>query len=166
MKISRKSMLLAIVSVIFLIVVPLVIPMFLPSELLNAFSQMGGIDLNGLLNNIVLVGVITTILILLNSLFDKSTTIGLVLSLISNVLWLFITVFSLSLGNLETPGLATLSSQSERALNMVTFDLRLFVILATVIVILRIILSIFEFLEARTVEVQEVKEENTTDSKD
>jgi hypothetical protein len=166
MKISRKSMLLAIFSVIFLIVVPLVTPMLLPSELLNAFSRMGGIDLNGLLNNIALVGVITTILILLNSLFDKSTTIGLVLSIASNVLWLFITVFSLSLGNLETLGLATLSSQSESALNMVTFDLRLFVVLATVIVILRIIHSIFEFQEARTVKGQEVEEENTIESKD
>jgi len=158
MKIDRKSILLAIISVIFLIVVPLVILMFLPSELLNAFSRMGGIDLQGLLNNIALVGVITAILILLNSLFEKSTTIGLVLSIASNVLWLFITVFSLSLGNLETPGLATLSSQSESALNMVTFDLRLFVILATVIVILRIIYSFFEFQEARSVKNQDVKE--------
>ncbi len=166
MKINRKSILLAIFSVIFLIVVPLVTPMLLPSELLNAFSQMGGIDLNGLLNNIALVGIITTILILLNSLFDKSTTIGLVLSIASNVLWLLITVFSLSLGNLETPGLATLSSQSESALNMVTFDLRLFVVLATVIVILRIMLSIFEFQETRTVKGQEVEEENTIESKD
>ena len=166
MKINRMSMLLAIFSIIFLIVVPLVTPMLLPSELLNAFSRMGGIDLESLLNNIALVGIITTILILLNSLFDKSTTIGLVLSIASNVLWLFITVFSLSLGHLETPGLATLSSQSESALNMVTFDLRLFVVLATVIVILRIILSIFEFQEARTVKGQEVEEENTIESKD
>lgn len=157
MKIDRKSILLAIISVIFLIVVPLVIPMFLPSELLNAFSRMGGIDLQGLLNNITLVGVITAILILLNSLFEKSTTIGLVLSIASNVLWLFITVFSLSLGNLETPGLATLSSQSESALNMVTFDLRLFVILGTIIVILRIVHSIFKFQEARSVKSQDIK---------
>jgi hypothetical protein len=132
--------------------------MLLPSELLDAFSRMGGLDLQGLLNNIALVGVVTTILILLNSLFDKSTTIGLVLSLVSNAIWLFITVFSLSLGNLETPGLATLSSQSESALNMVTFDLRLFVILAAVIVILRIVHSIFEFQEARRVKGQNVQD--------
>lgn len=160
MKINRKSIILVIVSVIFLIVVPLVIPMLLPSELLNAFSRMGGIDLQGLLNNIALVGVITTILILLNSLFDKSTTIGLVLSIVSNAIWLFITVFSLSLGNLETPGLATLSSQSESALNMVTFDLRLFVILAAVIVILRILYSIFEFQEARHIKGQDVQDDD------
>lgn len=156
MKINRKSILLAVVSVIFLIVVPLVIPMFLSSELLNAFSRMGGIDLQGLLNNIALVGVITTILILLNSLFDKSKTIGIMLSIASNILWFFITVFSLSLGSLETPGLATLSSQSESALNMVTFDLRLFIILAAVIVVLRVIHSIFEFQEARHVKSQDV----------
>jgi len=159
MKINRKSILLTIVSVIFLIVVPLTIPMLLPSELHNAFSRMGGIDLQGLLNNIALVGVITTILILLNSIFDKSTVIGLVLSIVSNIIWLFITFFSLSLGNLETPGLATLSSQSESALNMVTFDLRLFVILATVIVILRIVHSIFEFQEARNVKGQKLQNE-------
>ena len=159
MKMNRKSILLAVVSVIFLIVVPLVIPMFLPSELLNAFSRMGSIDLQSLLNNIALVGVITTILILLNSLFDKSTAIGLVLSIASNILWLFITVFSLSLGNLETPGFATLSSQSESALNMVTFDLRLFVILSAVVVILRVIHSIFEFQEACSVKGQDVQDD-------
>jgi len=159
MKINRKAILLAIVSLIF-IVIPSVIPMFLPSELLNAFSRMGGIDLQSLLNNAALIGTLTTILILLNSLFEKSTAIGLTLTIISNVLWLFIIVFFLSLGNLETPGLATLSSQSESALNMVTFDLRLFVILVTVITILRILHSIFEFHEARIFKSQDVKEDD------
>jgi len=151
-------MILAVILSLFLIVVPLTIPRFLPSELLNAFSRMGGIDLQGLLKNIALVGVVTVILIVLNSTFEKSTTIGLFLSITSNVLWLFITVFSLSLGNLSTPGLATLSSQSESALNMVTFDLRLFVILSTLTVILRIVHGIFEFQEARSVKDQELKE--------
>ena len=59
MKINRKAILLAIVSLIF-IVIPSVIPMFLPSELLNAFSRMGGIDLQSLLNNAALIG--TTLL--------------------------------------------------------------------------------------------------------
>jgi len=158
MKINRKSVLLALILSIFLIVVPLAIPILLPSELFSAFSRMGGVDLQGLLTNVALVGVVTVILIVLNSMFEKSTTIGLFLSIISNVLWLFITVFSLSLGNFSTPGLATLSSQSESSLNMVTFDLRLFVILATLIMILRIIHGFFEFQEARSVKDQELKE--------
>jgi len=148
MKVKRKSIIIAVLILVFFTVLPLASPMFIPSEFFKAFSIMGGINLIALLNKVAVIGLAMSVLVLLKGSVKKASQASLALSIISKVFWLIIVLFALSLGKIENFGLAILGG-GNGAVNIVIFDLRLIALLAAVIVALKIVYSIFEFQESK-----------------
>jgi len=155
MKLNVKSIAKAVLILVFLTILPLFGQQFIPSEFFRAFS-MQGFDIVGLLNKIALIGLTAAALVILRGHVQKATSSYLALSTAWKFFWLFIVIFALGLGHPETLGLAVLSSTSESAENSVTFDFRLFILLATAVVALMIVRSIIEYRETKpTSTVQE-----------
>jgi len=148
MKISRKSIVVAILILVFFTALPLASPRLIPSEFFKAFSMMGGIDIMALLNKVAVIGLAMSVLVLLKGSVEKASQAGLALSIISKLFWLVIVLFALGIGKIENFGLATLGG-GNGALNVVIFDLRLIALLATIIVALKVIHSILKFKETK-----------------
>jgi len=148
MKVKRKSIVVAILTLILFTVLPLASPMFIPSEFFRAFYIMGGIDLAALMNKVAVIGFAMSVLVLLKGSVEKASHAGLALSIISKVFWFIIVLFALGIGKIENLGLAVLGGGSG-SLNMVIFDLRLIAFVAAIIVALKIVYSIFEFQESK-----------------
>jgi hypothetical protein len=110
----------------------------------------------GLINRVVLVGLMLSILIVLRGHVEKSSSKYVALSTIWKAFWLFMVFFILGIGHPETLGLAVLGGKSQAAENIVVFDFRLFAVLAVVAVALMIIRSILEFQEARQVNTSSI----------
>ncbi|HJX23956.1 MAG TPA: hypothetical protein VJ574_06090 [Candidatus Bathyarchaeia archaeon] len=150
MKLNLKAVAKAIVILILLTVLPLVGQRWIPSEFYRALSLQGGFDLADLINRIAVVGVIFAVLVALRGHVKKGSSKHLALSTVWKIFWLFIVFFVLGIGHPETLGLAILGGKAGGAENIVTFDFRLFAILATAIVVLMIARSILQFRETKS----------------
>ncbi|MGQ9782167.1 MAG: hypothetical protein ACUVQ8_08010 [Nitrososphaeria archaeon] len=147
MKVRVKPIIIATITLIFLTILPLASLKFIPQEFFKSASAIGGIDLTSLLNKISVIGFAMATLILLNGMVEKPSKAGLVLSIISKVFWLAVVLFILGLAKIENFGLAVLGGGSGSASNIVTLDLRLIAVLATIIAFLKIVNSKLEFRE-------------------
>jgi len=148
MKVKRKSIIVAVIILIFCTALPLASPMLIPSEFFKAFSMKGGIDIMALLNKVAVIGLAMSVLVLLKGSVEKDSQTGLALSIVSKAFWLMIVLFALGIGKIENFGLAILGG-GNGALNIVIFDLRLIALLATIIVALKIVYSILELQESK-----------------
>lgn len=149
MKINVKSIVKGIAILVILTVLPIIGRQWIPTEFYRAISSQSGFDLTDLLNRIAVIGAILAVLIVLRGHVEKLTTRHLALSTAWKGFWLFMVFFVLGLGYPETLGLAVLEGKSEAAENIVTFDFRLFAVLASVIVVLMIARSVMQFQEAK-----------------
>jgi len=150
MKINIKSVVKAVLILIFVTVLPVMGQQMIPSEFFRSFSMQGGFDLMDLLNRVALVGVIMAVLVVLRGHVEKASAGYLALSAVWKVFWLFMVFFALGLGHPETLGLAVLGGKAEAAENFVTFDFRLFAGFATAIVVLMIVRSVIIFQETKS----------------
>ena len=149
MRIKIKSIAVATLVLFLFTILPLASPMLIPSEIYNAIFMMGGVDVRDLLDRVVVLGLAMAILILLRGSIDLSSNMGLAISITWKIFWLLIVIFILSIGKIENLGLAILGGGGNGAINIVTFDLRLFVVLVTVIEALIIARSILVFKESK-----------------
>jgi len=148
MKIRKKSVVFAVLTLLIFTVLPLYAQSMIPQEYLRAFSSQG-FNLADLVNKVAFIGLVMSILILLKGFFEKTSDTFLALSIASTVFWLLIVFFALGMGKMENLGLTVISSETGDVSNTVIFDIRLFAYLATIIVGLKIIHSILKFREAR-----------------
>jgi hypothetical protein len=147
MKIKKESILVATLILVLFTALPLASRVLIPPTFLSALSEGGGTNLTDLLTEISAIGLAMSILVLLNGSFGKASVAGLALSVTWKVFWLTPVLFALGLGRIEDLGLAVLSFEVDGALNTVTFDLRLFAVLAVIIVAMKIVCSVLEFQE-------------------
>ncbi len=148
---NRKvgAVLNAVLTLAAFTVIPLILPSYLPPDLMDALSQ-GGFDLTSFLNEVALIGVAMAAIALVKGLVDESSPIHLGVSIVSKVFWLVFTFTVLGLGNLAGLGVTTFSIEMEEGVNTVVFDLSLFAYLAVATVLLKIVHSILEFRDARS----------------
>jgi len=149
MRVNVKSIIKALLILIFLTVLPLYGLQLMPGEFFKLFT-MQGFDIAGLVNKIALIGVVMAALVLLRGHVQKPSGTHLALATVWKVFLLYIVFFALGLGRPETLGLAVLGGEAGGASNLVIFDLRLFGALATVIVALMIIRSVIEFRQIKS----------------
>ena len=148
MKVNKTSIIIAVVTITLFTAIPFIASRYVPDELIIMLSTQG-FDITDLLNKTAILGVSMGVLVLLKGLVDKTSAAHLGLSIVSTTYWLFITLFALGIGHIETFGLATITSTAGGAYNSVTFDLRLYAGLAAVIVVLKLVNSVLKFQEAR-----------------
>lgn len=149
MKVRARSIIFAVLALVLLTVLPIILSIYVPQEFFKAISMMTGMDFASLLSKVEVLGVVVSALIILKGSFEKTTRVGLGVSIAYKVFWLMVLVYMLSLGNIENLGVAVLGGSSGVASNVVMLDFRLIVVLATVIVALMIVHTVIEYREKR-----------------
>jgi len=147
MKIKTRTIIFAIFALLLLTILPIILTIYVPQEFFRGISMMIGTDLSSLLSEIEVYGVFVTIFIILNGMYEKTTRIGLGVSIAYKLFSLLGLIYGLSLGKIENLGVAVLGSSGGGASNVVMLDLRIFVVLATVITALMIIHTVIEYRE-------------------
>lgn len=147
MKIRKESLPLATLIVILFTALPLASNVLIPPESFSILSRKAGINPTDLLTGISAIGLAMSVLVLLNGSFQKASVACLALSITWKIFWLMALLFALGLGRIENLGLAVLSFEVDGALNTVLFDLRLFAVLAVIIVAMKMVCSVLEFQE-------------------
>jgi len=138
MKVNIKSIIFTVLTFIILVVFPLAVQKVIPLQFLE-FLITPEFNLPDLLNKIALMGFAMTMITLLKGFTDKVSVANLALSIILNLFWLLFTFFTLSLGRIENLGLTSISFETIGILNTVIFDLRLFIYLTTLLMVLKIV---------------------------
>jgi len=146
MKVNIKSIIFTVLTFIILVVFPLAVQKVIPLQFLE-FLITPEFNLPDLLNKIALMGFAMTMITLLKGFTDKVSVANLALSIILNLFWLLFTFFTLSLGRIENLGLTSISFETIGILNTVIFDLRLFIYLTTLLMVLKMAHSILKFKE-------------------
>jgi hypothetical protein len=147
MRLRKRTIIVSAAILVLLTVIPILGQGRLPEELYNYLSKTSGIDLRAVLNEIAVTGLVIAFTIILGDVFEKNTTHGLVASTATRIIWFIVIAFTLSLGDLQHLGLATIGSGNGASFNMVVIDLRLFVFLVAVIIAMKIGYSVLEYRE-------------------
>ena len=147
MRLRKRTIIVSATILVLLTVLPVLGQGRLPEEVYTYLSKTSGIDLRAVLNSIAVIGFVTASTIILGDLFEKNTVIGLVASTTTRIIWFIVIAFTLSLGDFQHLGLATIGSGSGASFNMVVIDLRLFVFLVAVIIAMKIGYSFLEYRE-------------------
>ena len=141
----KRTIIFSIFVLIILTVLPILGKNRLPEELFNYLSTTSGINLRAVLDEIVILGIVIAFTIILGDLFKKDTRAGFATSNVTRVIWFTLIAFLLSLGDIQHLGIATIGSGNGSSFNMVVVDLRLFVFLIAVIMVMKIGYSVLEY---------------------
>jgi hypothetical protein len=147
MRLRKRTIIVSATILVLLTVLPFLGQGRLPEELYTYLSKTSGIDLRVILNETAVTGLVIASIIILGDVFEKNTVPGLVVSTATRVIWFIVIAFTLSLGDLQNLGLASIGSGSGASFNMVVIDLRLFVFLIAVITVMKIGYSVLEYRE-------------------
>lgn len=127
---------------------PLYSPKLLPTEMKVALVQ-GGFDLNTMLTEIAVIGAVLSCMALMGGFAAPTSIPHLSASIVSMIAWFAFTVVTFSLGNIESFGRITIAGGGGGSTFSVLFDLRLFVYLSFVTMVLRIVYSVLKFRDVR-----------------
>ena len=145
MRLKPRTIAITVAAFLLLTALPLIIQGYIPEEVYTYLSKAAGVDLKATLNEIAILGLLITTTLILPNLWERNTIQGLVASTSTRIIWLTITAYTLSLGDLSHLGTAIVSSGTKTTYNMVAIDLRLFIGLAAVITALKIAYSVIEY---------------------
>lgn len=138
----------ALITLILFVGIPYMLPQYLPESIMQSVVE-SGFDLDGFLNQIMLVGGVTAVFTLAKGFVDDSSIISLLISITQNVSTVAFTVVLLGAGNLASLGIAEIPLEMEGLSGMIVMDLRVFIYFTLLTVALRVIKSYLEWNEAR-----------------
>jgi hypothetical protein len=138
----------AIITLIFLVVVPYMLPEYIPPDVKQLVAE-SGVDLDWFLNEIMVVGAITTAIALVKGLAGKTSAVWLLASLVQNVSSLAFALILLGAGDIMSLGVVELTMNMENATNYITMNMRVFIYLSIEVVVLSMIQSFLLWREAR-----------------
>jgi len=148
MRLRIKTVLISIIILLLLTILPIVLQGRLTEDIYTYLSKSAGIDLRIVLNDFEILGVVIASTILIGSLFEKTTAIGFALSAVTKIIWIIVAAFVLSLGDLQHIGIAAIGSSGGTPSITVMIDLRLFILLIGIILVMMILYSYLEYREA------------------
>jgi len=143
----------AVLTLVLLTVVPLMAPSIIPPEMAEVISRTG-FNLTGFLNQIAVIGVVSAALTLGKGLASERSPIYLLLSVASSGATLLFMLTTLSLGDTGNLGVTSISVDLGEVTSSITIDMSLFVEIAAISIVLKVIHSILEFREARAQDTQ------------
>ena len=145
MRLKPRTIATTVIAFLLLTALPIIIQGYIPDEAYTYLSKTARVDLRATLNETAILGLFITITLILPDLWERNTIKGLVASTSTRIIWFTVTAYTLSLGDLNHIGLATVGSGTGTTYNMVVIDLRLFIVLAAVITALKITYSALEY---------------------
>lgn len=142
----------AIISATITLTLFVVIPYFLPSyitpELGNLLTE-SGIDLNTVLNQIMVVGMIAAALTLLKGFVNTTSLTYLAVAVAQNIFTLVFAIILLGVGNIAAMGATEFTMTMAQVTNTIRMDLRIFIYLTFLTVVLRVLQTYLVWSEAR-----------------
>jgi hypothetical protein len=138
----------AFFSLIVFTVIPLYAPSMIPQELMSPILD-SGFDINKFTFQTAAIGVFAAALTLVKGFSEIASYSYLTAALASNVVTIYFTLTTLTLGDVGSFGITEISLDLQGGSSIMILDMRLFVWLAIITLGLQVLLNIFSFLEAR-----------------
>ena len=138
----------ALVTLTVFVALPLTALRYLPPQTLLQLEE-AGIEVQGLVNQTVMLGLVLTALAIGKALAAKSSVEYLVLDVSSIVAGLVFTLLIVGAGDLGSLGYSRLTLSEGKQATEITLDLRAFVYISLGIVALMILQSVQRFREAK-----------------
>jgi len=138
----------ALVTLTVFVALPLTALRYLPPQTLLQLEE-AGIEVQGLVNQTVMLGLVLTALAIGKALAAKSSVEYLVLDVSSIVAGLAFTLLVVGAGDLGSLGYSRLTLSEGKQATEITLDLRAFVYISLGIVALMILQSVLRFREAK-----------------
>jgi hypothetical protein len=138
----------ALVTLIVFVALPLAALRYLPPQTALQLEETG-LDVRGLVNQMVVLGLVLTALEVGRALAAKSSVGYLILDVSSIVAGLAFTLLIVGAGNIGSLGYSRLNLSEGRQATEITLDLRAFIYISLGTVALRITQSVLRFREAR-----------------
>jgi len=130
------------------VMLPRVILSMLPAELLRMLS-MGGMDIGMVILGLTIPGLALTLLALMGGFVEPRSPISLVTAISSHLVWFYIFLFTIGIGNPWTFGQSQITGGGGPAAITFILDSRFFIAFATLILGFKIVKIGFEHLSLR-----------------
>ncbi len=137
-----------IVTLIVFVALPLAAQRYLPQQTLLQLEETG-LDIQGFVNQVVMLGLVLTALTVGRALAAKSSVEYLILDISSIVAGLVFALLIVGAGDIGSLGYSSLNLSEGKQATEITMDLRAFIYLSLGTVALRILQSVVRFHEAR-----------------
>ncbi len=149
-----KSAISATPYLVFLVIVPLILPRYIPSELARALDQAGVISLQGIVSTFIVIGITLAVLSVLKNMSKESSPLKPIASSLGTIVTLYLILYLVGLGNPSVFGLTNIGVQGGGVGSTLLLDLRFILLLIMLAAALRIIHTSLKFREARRQHLQ------------
>jgi len=138
----------ATVTLIIFVGIPYLVPSYIPADLLSQLTN-SGFDLNGFINQMMIIGAITAALTLAGGFVNPSSVASLLVKVAQAAFSLIFMVVFLSAGNLAGLGYTEFEVAMENMTSLIAMDLRMFVYISIGTILLKIVQVYLEWNEER-----------------
>ena len=138
----------ALFSLITFSIIPLYAPTQLPIELFDPLIE-AGFDIESFTYQIAVIGVLSSILIVIKGFAEEDSYTYLLTALTGNGVSLYFTLATLTLGDITSLGVSTIKMDIGGGSNTLTLDMSIFVWFAILTLVLQVLLNIMTFLDSR-----------------
>ena len=138
----------AAVTLIFFVGAPYMLPKYLPPNIAQLLAE-SGFDLQGFINEIMILGAVTAALTLAKGFAGKASPVSLLINVAQNVATLVFMVVLLGAGDVSSLGVTSFTFSSENTTNYMVMDFRVFIYFTVLTVALRVVEVYLDWDEAR-----------------
>lgn len=138
----------ALLTLILFVVIPYTITPYIPPYISQLIAQ-SELDLQGLLNQIMIIGVVSAALTLVKGFLSEASMVSLIVSVAQNVASLVFTAMLLGIGDIGSLGVAYFTFKVDSTTSHVAMNLRVFIVVVMLIVGLRVVEAYLVWDEAR-----------------
>ena len=146
MKIKSSTVIKAILTLIFFVVLPLAGPRYLPKDIKEKL-QSSGFDTQSFAIETATIGFVVTVIILIKGIVDPSSVTYLLVSLVSSGLSLIFTLIVLGVGSISNLGLTSFKVVANQIETYIKLDLRVFIWIMMGVVLFQMAQAYFEWQE-------------------
>jgi len=144
----RGAIIGAAVTLILFVGAPYLLPEYLPSSVTQLLAE-SGFDLQGFINEIMILGAVTAALTLAKGFAGKASPVSLLINVAQNVATLVFMVVLLGAGDISSLGVTSFTFSSENTTNHMVMDFRVFIYFTVLTVALRVVEVYLDWDEAR-----------------
>ena len=138
----------ALVSLLTFAIIPLYAPSQLPIELFDPLIE-AGFDIESFTYQIAAIGVLSSILTVIKGFADEDSYTYLFTALTGNGVSLYFTLATLTLGDINSLGVSTITMDIGGGSNTLTLDMSIFVWFAILTLVLQVLLNVLTFVDSR-----------------
>jgi hypothetical protein len=145
---TQNAIIAASFSLLIFVGLPLVLQHYIPTHFVLLLAKIG-LDLQRVINQIMLIGVLTAVITLTKGFIPETSFFFLIISISRKMLTIIFMIILLGAGNLTSLGLTTLNLEIENSTHSITLNYQLFLYITFLLVILKVFQSYHEWSEMK-----------------